>query len=142
MNDYLIDTNHWSHLQRRHPGVLARLRALPGDVTLFMPVIAQAELLAGVEIVAQGMRRDELRVLYEQTVLQAAEVLPIDSRVAERFAAIFAQLRRDGRPIETNDIWVGAIALVHDLTVVSADAHLRFIHDLRVEDWTSSQPAQ
>ena len=137
---YLLDTNHWSHLQRRHPGILARLAALPEGATLFMPVVAQAELLAGVEVMTEGKRKQELRRLYEQIVSDAAEVLAIDSRVAEHFASIFAQLRRDGRPIETNDIWVGAIALAHDLTVVSSDAHFRLIQGLRVEDWTVPAP--
>lgn len=136
--NYLLDTNHWSHIQRRHPAVVARLRALPSDASLFMPVVAQAELLAGVEAMAEGKRKQELHRLYEQTVRDVAEILPIDSRVAERFAMVFAQLRRDGRPIETNDIWVGAIALAHDPTVASGDAHLRFIQGLRVEDWATS----
>jgi predicted nucleic acid-binding protein len=136
---YLLDTNHWSYLQRRHPVVLARLRSLPEEATLFMPVVAQAELLAGVESMADGQRKEELRRLYEETIQDAAEILPIDSRVAERFAIIFAQLRRDGRPIETNDIWLGAIAMAHDLTVVSNDVHLRFIEGFHVEDWSAPQ---
>ena len=51
--NYLLDTNHWSYLQRGHPSVLGRLQSLPGDVTLYMPVIAQAELLVGVELAAR-----------------------------------------------------------------------------------------
>lgn len=136
--NYLLDTNHWSQIQRRHPGVVARLQSLPEDATLFMPVVAQAELLAGVETLADGRRKQELRRLYEETIQEAADILPIDSRVAEHFARIFAELRRAGRPIETNDMWLGAIALAHDLTVASNDAHLRFIEGLRVEDWTTA----
>lgn len=135
---YLLDTNHWSEIQRKNRVVLAKLQSLPDDSQFFMPVIAQAELLAGVEVMNDGGRKQELRRLYDETVGDATDILPIDSRVAERFAAIFAQLRRDGRPIETNDIWIGAIALVHELTVVSSDAHLRFIKGLPVEDWTVS----
>jgi len=134
---YLLDTNHLSHIQRRDPAVLAKLKTLPEDASLYIPVIAQAELLAGVQMLPDGRRKRELQHLYDATMRDAAEIIPIDSRVAERFAFIFAQLRRNGTPIETNDIWVGAIAFVHDLTVASSDAHLRFIDGLRVEDWTS-----
>lgn len=137
--NYLLDTNHCSYIQRRHPAVLARLKSLPEDAVLFLPVVAQAELLAGVETLPDGRRKAELRRLYEETLRDAADVLLIDSRVAEQFASIFGQLHRDGRPIETNDIWIGAIALAHDLTVVSNDAHLQFIKGLRVEDWTATQ---
>ena len=60
---YLLDTNHWSYLQRGHPSVLARLQALAVDAVLYMPVVAQAELLAGVELTAAGRRKEELRRL-------------------------------------------------------------------------------
>lgn len=139
--NYLLDTNHWSYLQRRHPNVLARIAAIPADSTIYMPVVAQAELLAGVEAMSDGRRKVELRGLYEQVIASVAEVLPIDSRVAEHFASIFAQLRRDGSPIDTNDIWVAAIAMAHHLTVASSDMHLRAIKGLRVEDWTLIQTA-
>jgi predicted nucleic acid-binding protein len=136
--NYLLDTNHWSPIQRRHPAVVGKLQSLPEEATLFMPVVAQAELLAGVEALPDGRRKDELRRLYEETIQEAAEILPIDSRVAEQFARIFARLRRVGRPIETNDMWLGAIALAHDLTVASSDVHLHGIEGLRVEDWTAA----
>lgn len=132
---YLLDTNHWSYLQRRHPSILGRLRGLPDDAVLFMPVVAQAELLAGVELTATGRRKDELRRLYEHAVGETAEVLPIDSRVAEQFAVVLARLHRAGRRIETNDIWIAAIAFVHECTVVTNDAHFRCVEGLPVEDW-------
>ncbi len=100
-----------------------------------MPVVAQAELLAGVELVPDPPRRAELRALYLQAIEQTTEIIPIDSRVAERFAAIFVQLQTTGRPLPTNDIWIAAIAMVHDLTVISHDAHFQFI-GVRCEDWT------
>ena len=133
---YLLDTNHWSYLQRRHPGIVARLRGLPDDAVLYMPVVAQAELLAGVELTVAGRRKEELRRLYEHAVAESAEVLPADSRVAEQFASIFARLHRAGRRIETNDIWVAAIALAHECIVVTNDAHFRYIEGFTIEDWT------
>lgn len=133
---YLLDTNHWSYLQKRLPGVVARLRGLPDDAVLYMPVVAQAELLSGVELTAAGRRKEELRRLYEHAVAESAEVLPVDSRVAEQFASIFARLNRAGRRIETNDIWIAAIALVHQCIVVTNDAHFRYIEGLTIEDWT------
>ncbi len=52
--NYLLDTNHWSHLQRNHPAVVARVRDLPDSANLYMPVIAQGELLAGIELMPAG----------------------------------------------------------------------------------------
>lgn len=138
---YLLDTNHWSYLQRRHPAVLARLQGLPAEAVLYMPVVAQAELLAGVELTADGKRKEELRRLYEHAIGECADILVVDSAVAERFAGVLAHLRRKGRPIETNDIWVAAIALAHDLIVVSNDEHFQYVEGLQVENWTKARGA-
>lgn len=48
--NYLLDTDHWSYIQRKYPQVIARIEYLPEDATLYMPAIAQAELLVGVEL--------------------------------------------------------------------------------------------
>ncbi len=100
-----------------------------------MPVVAQAELLAGVELIEEEGRRDRLRELYRFAVAQATEVLGITSQVAEQYAQIFADLRRKGTPIETNDMWIAAIAQVHDLILVTNDAGFRFVDGLTIEDW-------
>ena len=139
--NYLLDTNHWSYLQRRHPSVLARLESLPPDATVYMPVIAQAELLVGVELTADGRRKRELRALYETAIRENTDVLHVTSEVAGQFAAIFTRLRRKGRPIETNDIWIAATALARNLTLVSSDTHFHHVDGLRLEDWTKADAA-
>jgi len=100
---YLRDTNHWSYLQRNHPGVRARVQSLPDEATIYMPVITPGELLVGVELAAGESRKQELRTLYEQAVTKATDILPVNPRVAEQYASVFVNLRRKGRPIETND---------------------------------------
>jgi predicted nucleic acid-binding protein len=138
--NYLLDTNHWSYLQRCEARVVSHIQSLPDAATLYMPVVAQAELLAGVELAVSEPRQQELRTLYAQVISIAADVLPITSEVAEQFAHIFANLRRKGRPIDTNDIWIAAIARVHNLIVVTNDEHFQYVEGLRVEDW-STPPA-
>jgi hypothetical protein len=68
----------------------------------------------------------------------AADILPITSEVAEQFAHIFANLRRRGRPIDTNDIWIAAIARVHNLVVVTNDDHFQYVEGLQVENWSKT----
>jgi tRNA(fMet)-specific endonuclease VapC len=85
--------------------VVNHIQILPDEAALYMPVVAQAELLAGVELAVSEPRKQELRTLYRQVITMAADILPITSEVAEQFAHIFANLRRKGRPIDTNDIW-------------------------------------
>jgi tRNA(fMet)-specific endonuclease VapC len=141
--NYLLDTNHWSYLQRREAMVVNHIQSLPDETTLYMPAVAQAELLAGVELAVSEPRKQELRTLYIQVITMAADILPITSEVAEQFAHIFANLRRKGRPIDTNDIWIAAIARVHNLVVVTNDEHFQYVDGLQVENWsTTSAPSQ
>lgn len=125
--NYLLDTNHWSYVQRREPRVVSHIQSLPDAATLYMPVIAQAELLAGVELAVNEPRKQDLRTLYAQVIAMAADILPITSEVAAQFAQIFAHLRRKGRPIGTNDIWIAAIAPVHNLVVVTNDEDFQYV---------------
>jgi tRNA(fMet)-specific endonuclease VapC len=137
--NYLLDTNHWSYLQEQHPLVVSRLHQLSDEASLYMSVVSQGELLAGVEW-AQGLRRKRrLLELYEQVVAMATAILPVTPQVAERYAQIYAQMRQKGRLIQTNDIWIAASALVYDMILVSADRHFRFIDGLTVEDWSQQE---
>lgn len=43
--------------------------------------------------------------------------------------------QRKGRPIPNNDIWLAAIAIQHDLTLVTRDAHFGEVDTLRVQRW-------
>ena len=78
---YLLDTNHWSYLQEGNPAVVALLKILPDEAVLYMSVITQAELLAGIELVQSERRRQELYSLYEQVLQQVSEILPITTEV-------------------------------------------------------------
>lgn len=46
--------------------------------------------------------------------------LAIDSN---RYAAVYRQLRRQGTPIPTNDLWIAALVLQHNLVLFARDRH-------------------
>jgi tRNA(fMet)-specific endonuclease VapC len=133
---YLLDTDHCSYIQRGHPEVVRRLQSLPLDAEVMTSVITQAELLAGIEQAPSDRRREELRTLYHQLLTRIADVLPVTSEVAEKFAAVITSLVRKGTPVPVNDMWIAAVALAYDLIVVSQDGHFRHVEGLRIEDWT------
>jgi len=56
--------------------------------------------------------------------------IDIDYNTADNYAKIFKQLREKGKPIPTNDLWIAASALQHDLTLFTYDKHFRFIDGL------------
>ncbi len=133
---YLLDTDHCSYLQRRHPEVVRRFRSLPAGSEVLTSAITQGELLAGI-LQATGERRQrELRTLYQQFLLNIAEILPVTSEVAREYAAILTILVQKGKPIPANDIWIAAVARAYCLILVSGDVHFQYVDGLQIEDWT------
>ncbi len=87
---FLLDTNHWSYVQRRHPQVVARIAALEAGDELHISVISQGELLGGVESLPDGRRKSELIRLYEGVIRSAGMPIPVQAGIAERYAIIVA----------------------------------------------------
>ncbi len=58
-----------------------------------------------------------------------------DLETARWYGNIKDQLRRKGRPIPDNDIWIAAIAMQHGLTLVTRDAHFDEVESLQTERW-------
>jgi tRNA(fMet)-specific endonuclease VapC len=54
---------------------------------------------------------------------------------AETYSRVRDELRRKGRPIPENDIWIAALARQHDQAVVSRDGHFDDVPDLRRVAW-------
>lgn len=62
-------------------------------------------------------------------------ILPCDIVFASYYGEIKDQLRQKVKPVPENDIWIAAIALQHDLTLVSRDDHFREIDGLKMQVW-------
>jgi predicted nucleic acid-binding protein len=43
---------------------------------------------------------------------------------------LFVQLKRAGSPVPDNDLWIAALALQHDLLLVTRDQHFQRIPQL------------
>jgi tRNA(fMet)-specific endonuclease VapC len=134
--EYLLDTDHLSYVQEGHPNVVAHLTVLPAEDRVFTSVVNVAELLRGVHLLPAGRRRRQLLDLYQQVLGRAEEILPITLAVGEQFAETDATLRRKGRPIPINDVWVAALALVRGAVLVTNDEHFSYVDNLRRENWT------
>jgi tRNA(fMet)-specific endonuclease VapC len=124
----LLDTNIVIGLLAGEAGIRDRL-AMAEEV--FLSSIVLGELFYGAykstHIKENLSRLDEL----------AAEslMLSCDLITARHYGMMKNQLRQQGRPIPENDIWIGAIAQQHDLTLITRDAHFQDIPELRIEIW-------
>jgi tRNA(fMet)-specific endonuclease VapC len=86
-----------------------------------MPFVVVAELRGGFAAGTLG-RRNEAR-LTEFLSSPRARVLYADEQTTHHYARIFAQLKQQGTPIPTNDLWIAAIVLQHDLLLFTKDTH-------------------
>jgi predicted nucleic acid-binding protein len=127
MQTIALDTNAYVAFKRGDASVVAVIQRAP---RILLPVTVLGELLAGF---AAGQReaanRKELNAF-----LQSPRVVPMQltTVTADRYALIYAALRRAGRPIPTNDMWIAATALEHGAALLTLDAHFAEISGLRV----------
>ncbi|MBI5488124.1 MAG: PIN domain-containing protein [Deltaproteobacteria bacterium] len=75
--------------------------------TVVLPAPVLGELLFGAALSARAAenRRGVL------ALAQRCFVAPVHADVAGRYASIRAELKRQGRPIPENDLWIAAICL-------------------------------
>lgn len=125
---YLIDT---VAAIARLKGDVAFLTALDPQATLSIPVIALGELYSG----AENSTQIESNIQKIEQLVKGCELLLCDAQTARQYARISQQLRRKGRPIPQNDVWIAALAMQHGLTLVTRDAHFSHIEGLLLQRW-------
>jgi tRNA(fMet)-specific endonuclease VapC len=131
----LLDTNALAEAIRPAPnaGFLKRLRANEANVAIASVTLHEA--LYGVERLPEGKRKEILRE-YMRDVVTKMPALPYDAKAADWHARARARLDVAGRPIPYADGQIAAIAVVHRLTLVTANVRdFRSVEGLRVEDW-------
>jgi predicted nucleic acid-binding protein len=100
----------------------------PGD-RVAVCTITRGEVLFGLARLVPGRRRTEL----EEKAGNLFAVLPcepIGSAAADRYANVKASQQRRGLPLDENDLWIAATALVMNATLVSRDSDFQAIEGL------------
>jgi tRNA(fMet)-specific endonuclease VapC len=118
MTPLMLDTSAYVAFKKGHRDALMALRQAE---KILLPTIVLGELLAGFEA---GSRRQKNRLgLEEFQKSPRVSVVPVTTETAERYAHIYAYLRKNGRPIPTNDLWIAASAMEHSAELLTYDAH-------------------
>lgn len=126
--EVILDTNAVSALLGGDP---ALGEVLAADQRHHLPVVVIGEYRYGL---LGSKRRDHLQKLLETLILESF-VLVVDETTAEAYSQVRDELRRIGRPIPENDIWIAALALQHRQPVVSRDGHFDYVTDVRRVAW-------
>ena len=113
-----LDTNRYVDLCKGDQGTVDLLAVADA---VFLPFVVVGELRAGFTLGRRSAENE--RVLRSFLLKDGVEVLYADDQTTHHYARVFRQLRSQGTPIPTNDLWIGALVLQHDLVLHDRDRH-------------------
>ncbi len=132
MTDYLLDTNHLSPLVTlNHPLRHRFFEAKKSGHTFALTVPALTEILMGISTVP----RTAQNLAEWQRLIPGLTMYDLDRTDAERAADLQIQLRRQGWQLGTVDALIAAVALRHNLTLLTRDKDFTAIAALPQENW-------
>jgi tRNA(fMet)-specific endonuclease VapC len=98
---------------------------------VFVPMIAIGELYYG----AYKSAHVDVNLARIASFAAARKVLHCNLATAQQYGNAKHALRKRGRPIPDNDMWIAAIARQYDLVLVTRDRHFSQIDGLHIEAW-------
>ena len=124
----ILDTNALSAAADGEPGAL---EVVSRAERIAVPVIVLGEYRLGI---AQSRRREAYESWLREWVA-AVDVIDIADHTAHHYAAIGLELKRMGKPIPTNDLWIAALCRQHALPLLSRDRHFDIVPGMQRLDW-------
>ena len=124
----ILDTNALSAFADGQP---ALRQAIQAENDLVLPVVVLGEYLFGI-------RQSRHRARYEHWLhshLTGFVVLEVGYETASNYAELRAELKSQGQPIPTNDLWIAALARQHDCRLATRDRHFESVRGLRLIRW-------
>ena len=113
-----LDTNRFTDLCRGEASVVETVEAAD---EVWLPFIVVGELRAGYAVGTQGPRNEA--VLRRFLMKPGVAILYAGEQTTHHYASVYRQLRKQGTPIPTNDMWIAALVLQHSLALFARDAH-------------------
>jgi tRNA(fMet)-specific endonuclease VapC len=124
----ILDTNALSAVADGEPSAM---ELVAGAERVAVPVIVLGEYRLGI---AQSRHRTTYESWLREWIA-AVTVLDIDDGTTHSYSAIGLELKKKGKPIPANDLWIAALCRQHSLHLVSRDRHFDFVHGLRRLNW-------
>jgi tRNA(fMet)-specific endonuclease VapC len=125
---FALDTNIVSALLKGESAIADHIDAAE---SVFVPIIVVGELYYGAAFSSQVAKNTE----DIKKITSHYPVLSLDEDTTKTYGSIKAGLRKKGKPIPENDIWIAAIAIQNDLGLVTRDNHFKEIDGLPLIEW-------
>ena len=72
------------------------------------------------------------RILQIKKFTEEVSIINSTEDTAKIYASIKSDLKQQGKPIPENDIWIAAIAIENNKSLVTNDQHFSFIKNLKI----------
>ncbi len=136
MRPIALDTNTYVGFKR---GDERCLEVIQNADRLLLGTTVIGELLAGFACGQREARnRQELRQFLDSPRVDSPT---LGAATADAYALIYRNLRRQGRPIPTNDLWIAASCMEHGSILFTLDGHFEQVDGLRrISSWADALP--
>jgi tRNA(fMet)-specific endonuclease VapC len=124
----ILDTNALSGAADGDPGAL---EIIAGAERIAVPVIVLGEYRLGI---AQSRHRKQYEEWLREWVATVT-VLDVERETAYHYAKIGLELKKTGKPIPSNDLWIAALCGQHSLPLLSRDRHFDVVPGLKRLEW-------
>jgi tRNA(fMet)-specific endonuclease VapC len=121
----ILDTSAYAGFKRNDVEIVETI--VQAELILFSPVVI-GELMFGFR---NGTRfKENMDDLNRFLDHEAVELVQIGKITSDRYSRIAAELKRQGTPIPTNDIWIAAQTMEHGAELITSDQHFGRINGL------------
>ena len=127
-NRFALDTNIVSAWLKGETPIADKIDTAE---SVFLPIIVIGELYYGANFSSQVAKNTQ----DIKNITAHYPLLTLDEDTAVVYGVIKTTLRKKGKPIPENDIWIAAIAIQNDLALVSRDNHFKEIDQLSLVEW-------
>ena len=129
MKTIVLDTCAYTRLL---VGEEAVLDAISTAETVYISVFVLGELYAGF---TGGSRERENKAFLQRFLLKpTVKILNATSETAEIFGLVKSNLKKAGKPLPINDVWIAAHAIETGSVFITYDAHFAVVSGLRLWD--------
>jgi tRNA(fMet)-specific endonuclease VapC len=129
---YLLDTNTCIKYSNGRSEPIRQHVESKGSQEIVVCSVVKAELFYGALI----SRHSETNLAKQRKFLDRFVSLPFHDQAAKEYSQIRVRLERLGTPIGPNDLLIAAIAIAHNVTLVSHNTReFSRVEGLQCEDW-------
>lgn len=129
MKRILIDTNAYAAFKRDDATAVNVIRT---SAYIGINIVVLGELYSGFKGGSREARNKKELIQFLDS--PRVDTILMDEETAEFYAKIYWDLKKKGKPIPSNDIWVAASAMRYGLALFTYDEHFKSIDGLLMHE--------